>query len=159
MVPGSPTGGQRGFLVTIKCTTPNASAYGLVEQGFYKKLLALKLPAMPEKPYVFKLGVIAKQVLVSNDATLMQKMASDYQAKMAAAAAAMAGTGTPVPIGGGGGGVGLGAGGAAAVNPNEAYLDPSTGEDVRNDTECTVVLAVLLDPPPAPAPAAAPAGQ
>jgi hypothetical protein len=159
MVLGSPTGGQRGFLVTILCTTPNAAGYGLVEKGFYKKLLALKLPMMPEKPYVFKLGVIAKQVLLANDPTLMQKMVSDFQAKVSAAAAAAGGTGVPLPMGGGGG-IGNGVGGAAAVNLNEAYLDPSTGEDVRNDTECTVVLLVLLDPPPAPAtPAAAPAGQ
>ena len=144
-VPGGTSGGQRGFLVTVKCTTPDASGYGLVEQGFMKKLLALKLPTTtPDKPYVFKLGVIAKKDLLANDASLMQKMASDFQQKMSGTAAGAAGAGGLNPMGGGGG-VGL----VPAANLDDAYLDPSTHEDVRGDTECTIVFAVLLDPPPA----------
>ena len=39
-------------------------------------------------------------------------------------------------------------GGAAAANtlPVEAYEDPLLHEDVRDDTECTIVFLVLLDP-------------
>jgi hypothetical protein len=31
--------------------------------------------------------------------------------------------------------------------PDEAYLDPVLKEDVRNDTDCIVVIAVAVDPP------------
>ena len=34
--------------------------------------------------------------------------------------------------------------------PDEAFLDPVLKEDIRNDTECVVVLLVVLDPPPKP---------
>jgi hypothetical protein len=33
--------------------------------------------------------------------------------------------------------------------PDEAYQDPVLKEDIRNDTECIVVLAVAVDPAPA----------
>jgi type IV pilus assembly protein PilM len=45
-------------------------------------------------------------------------------------------------------------------DPNDAYKDRLTGEDMRQDWEFTVLIAVQLDPPAfTPPPATAPAGQ
>lgn len=46
---------------------------------------------------------------------------------------------------------------AAAVAPADPFVDPLTGEDIRQDTDVTVAFVVVLDPPP-PAPAT-PAGE
>ncbi len=159
--PSGAANGQRGFLVTIKCTTPNGTGTLLFDQDFRQKLTALKLPAM-DKPYVFKLGTIANRDQLMNDAPLMQQMVASYQAKQQAitAAAAAAGAASPTnPMGAGmmggaaaagpmGGMAGAGVAGMIAQNPEEAFLDPATKEDVRNDWECTMVFLVLLDPPP-----------
>ena len=156
---GAP-GGQRGFIVTVKCTTPDASGVVLVEKGLIDKLTALKLPTVvPDKPYVFNKGVVHTQLLLGADTQWTQKMTSNFQRKTTGVGTGM-GTGiTPMNGGMMGGAAGAGvmggvAGAVIAPNQNDAFLDPSTQEDMRNDTECTIVLLVLIDPPPpAPAPA------
>jgi hypothetical protein len=35
----------------------------------------------------------------------------------------------------------------------DPFLDPLTGEDIRQDTDITVAFVVVLDPPPPPPPA------
>jgi hypothetical protein len=164
-VPTGPAGGQRAFIVTVKCTTPDATGVVLVEQGFMAKLTALKLPTLPDKPYVFKQSMVHTDLQLANDTAWVQKMTADFQRKTSATGAAGAGM-SPMNggmMGGaaGGGFIGGMAGGATgamvAPNPNDAFVDPSTQEDMRSDTEVTFVLLVLIDPPP-PAPAVKPAG-
>jgi type IV pilus assembly protein PilM len=171
-VPAAPTA-QRGFLITVKCVTPNANAYNLVDQTFVKNLLAVRGDT-PDKPYAITKAVIVSSSKLKDDQPRMQKMQADYTAKKArdAAAAAAAAASTPTPGGPGGpfppgynpgnpGMFNLGVPGAPAAagnaTPDEAFFDPVLGEDVRNDTECTILFAVLIDPPPPPAtqPAAA----
>jgi hypothetical protein len=49
---------------------------------------------------------------------------------------------------------------AYSTDPNNPipYLDPLTGEDAKNDTRLTFLVAVILDAPP-PAPPAPPPGE
>ncbi len=95
---------QRGFVITVKCTTPYADGVGLVGSTFIPNLLALK-PGMPNKPYAVVKAVIANKSSVANNQTRISKLVADYQAKMlkqaadaaaAAAAAAAANPGAPL---------------------------------------------------------------
>jgi hypothetical protein len=168
---------QRGFVITIKCVTPFAGGVGLIDSAFIPNLMALKPGTLPpNKPYGVLKAVIARKMRVGDDATRTTKLTQDYTAKLqreaatkatanAAAAAAAAQQGTPgayMPGNDTGEGfnpvAGVGMGGVNGNQfPPEAYQDPILKEDVRDDTECTMVFVVQLDPPPpAPAPAAAP---
>jgi type IV pilus assembly protein PilM len=166
---------QRGFLVTVNCTTPNANAVGLIDQTFVKNLLAIKPGLIPAgKPYYIPKAVIVSASKVRNNQARIQKMVADYQQKMtaqaAAAAAAAAGVAAPAGRAGNAGPSDFSPGGFSPppmpVNvpggqnantiPDAAYQDAVLHEDVRDDTECTILFAVVLDPPPAPAAGAKP---
>jgi type IV pilus assembly protein PilM len=172
-----PTGGpvnanaQRGFVITVKCTTPYAGGVALVDSSFIPALMALKPGTLPTtKPYGVLKAAVARKMLVREDQQRMAKMAQDYQAKIVreqnAAAQAAAGVpgmpgpvpGTPPPVPDFNPVMPVPGVGGAAGNPNgipdAAYQDPILKEDVRDDTECTMVFVVVLDPPPAPPPAA-----
>lgn len=170
-IPGAlptPTGpaaanAQRGFLITIKCTTPYGRGVQLIDQSVIKQLMAL---APATKNYKVVKAVIVSAVKVRNDPAKLQALNSAYQIRLqreaAAAAAAAAATVQP----GGPLGVGMApppapmmpnlAGGFGSapgngVNNPAVTLDPILNEDVSEDTTCTVLFAVVLDPPPAPA--------
>jgi len=156
IAPANPNG-QRGFLITIRCTTPNKDGYLLVDQTLVKNLLALKPDAaMPDRPFEVKKAVIANKIKVRDDTTRMSKMLSDYQTKLArdqaAAAAAATAAAAANPNAANAGGMNPNfSPSPVSINPNQppeqAYHDPVLDEDVRDDTECTVVFAIVLDPP------------
>jgi hypothetical protein len=50
-------------------------------------------------------------------------------------------------------------GGPSAVEDSAPYQDRTTGEDIRNDWEFTVLVAVVLDPKPPAAAAPTAAAQ
>ncbi len=179
----------RGFLITVKCVTPNSAGFNLVDSTFVKNLMAIQpVPDAPGTQYVVKRAAIVSALQLSNDPTRMSKMVADWRIKKAAkdakdaadaaAAAAANNTNPGNPNGGSdmpgmpggmpganmmppggmapGGLGGMQAPGVASnstVIPPEAYFDPVLGEDVRGDTECIVLFAVQVDPPPPPAPA------
>ena len=173
----APDATKRGYYVTIKCSTPNGAGPGV----FVKYISRLKAsPPTPERPWKVTDATIVRQLPVSNDQPRMSAMLTAYQnaerqrlAANAANAANAEGANVPTPMPGGMPGVpggmpgmpfdpnmnrGSGFGGGTQGNevPGAAYEDPQLHEDVRNDTEAIIVLAVQMDPtiavPATPAP-------
>jgi hypothetical protein len=180
--PGTRGGaGTRGFVITLKCTSPDKNAVQLVYNQLLTNLMAIWPDANRQQ---MEYGV-AKAMMVSanqidQDPARMALLKSQYdsalQAKRiadqasaaakSAAAQAVAASGPPGGQPGAGRGVfgmpqpqfaqpgGADPNAAAVPDPNDAFKDRLTGEDMRKDWEFTVLFAVQLDPPPA-APAAA----
>jgi hypothetical protein len=116
----------------------------------------------PTRPLEVRQATIVKTTKVKDDPTLMTALVTAYTAREREKA-------QPALPGGGPGGFGnngmpqppsMPPGFAPGTNeqkiPDEAYQDPVLNEDVRDDTECTVVLAVVVDPNP---PAVTPGGN
>jgi type IV pilus assembly protein PilM len=162
---------SRGFLLTVRCTTPNAGASTYVQDTLVKSLLKLNaLDAYTQKkPYY-----IAKASIVA--VTKVKEDPSRGNGAPASGGVAPAFNGnegnfsSPARTGrrGDAGRVPIdssirsprsvvpiappAAGDAAA--PVVPFPDPQTGEDMGDDTSLIVRIAVVLDPPP-PAPAVA----
>jgi hypothetical protein len=157
--------GMRGFLITLRCTSPNAEAPNLVQFNFLKNLLSL-IPssARPKMEYASVKVVVVSSMQVKYDKARMAKMEADYNAALGAKQAPVMGR-AGAPMGVYGNPYGNPAAAAAmAANPDDdsAYKDRLTGEDVRNDWEFTILLAIVIDPPafnPTAAPAAPAAPQ
>jgi type IV pilus assembly protein PilM len=160
----APTGKpERGFIITLKLSTPNASGYVMV-QKLNAALTALT--ASPARPLEIRQAKIVRTTKVKDDPTLMAALVSAYNARQKDKAPPTVPGGAPggagimpqpdvrMPSMGGFGGPGMG--GVDQKIPDEAYQDPVLKEDVREDTECIVVLAVVVDPnPPATTPGSA----
>ncbi len=169
LAPGAvpPDATKRGYYVTIKCSTPNAGGAGM----FVDYIAALKAsPPTPSRPWRVSEATVVRQLPVSSDQPRLAAMVLAYTNAQRLKAAAnpatpdMANNPQPLPGMPGGAfdnGMGRGAGLAGGNQPNgipdEAYQDPQLHEDVRNDTEAIIVLAVQMDPTP-PAPATPPPG-
>jgi len=169
VVRGGPN--SRGFVITLRCTSPDANAVQLV----YSQLLANLMNIWPSASHPHMEYGVAKAMMVSanqvfQDPTRMSLLKSQYdsalQAKkladQAAATAKLAAQQAmananpnqprapfvPPPL--------MPPQGpdanAPAPDPNEAFNDRLTGEDMRKDWEFTVLFAVQLDPPAPPAP-------
>jgi len=165
--------GARGFLITVQCTTPNSGGFNLVANTLVKNLLdsgALAKAVNSKKDYYIARAAIVSAQPISRNEARMAKLKAEFEAAMKAKEGA-------VPPAGGGpgggprfegfspGGVG-GPSGMPTPMPNNTgqpsggtidkdkinpYVDRVTGEDVRNDQEVTVLIAVVLDPKQAPA--------
>ena len=166
---------KRGFIITLKVSTPNAAGPAV----FVKYLADLKAsPPSPERPWKVAGGTIVKQQAVGADQTRLRAMEVAYQAAQKAKdtglptggeAGQAPGFAPPPPPGGmfDPSAMNRGINPGVPGNPNnpggiseDAYKDPVLGEDVRNDTEAVMVLAVQMDPtvpaPPAKTVAMAP---
>jgi type IV pilus assembly protein PilM len=188
IVRGGP--GSRGFVITLRCTSPDNEQLVYTQIGQIISNLLNVWPDAAHRPRM-EYGIV-KAIMVSTnridrdqnrmnqlkteyDSALRAKQISDSAAGAAKAAAAAAvaaantntAAGAPRPnvygaqpvYGGPPGGAD-----ATALDPNDAYKDRLTGEDMRKDSEFVILFAVQLDPPaatpPAPgAPAATPAPQ
>ena len=175
--------GHRGFLITLRCTSPNANALELVEKKFIPALLAIKPNAQqPDKEYAIQKAAMNWSVQIKEDAKRLAQMKQDYDSAVRAketgqgrqwtpqpgdagpfGGGGMEGRGRgpgdlpgynpgPVPGGTDGGGIDN-AGGAQPPQPGQiddspAYRDRLLDEDLKNDYEFTVLIAVALDPPP-----------
>ena len=173
------TGKGRGFTVTLRLTCPMENAVAYMEQTLPKALAAIgPTEGMPNARFAVHKAAIASSIRVSQDANRLTKLQADYTAIQTAKTAAAATNGAPpsaaapdgaAPAGGFGkspvfgGPPGAAAPGAAPAAPPaavdavaESRKDRLTGEDVTNDWEFVVTLAVELDPPayvkPAPDP-------
>lgn len=136
--------GARGFIITINCTTPNADAFALIDQTFIKSLLARDQNAAPEKGYYIANAVIDSAKRLGENTARLAEMERVFNAAMA---------NRPQPLDT-----------ANYVDPNNAgilepvenpHVDRLTFEDVKNDWEVVVHIAVVLDPPAPPAAAVA----
>jgi type IV pilus assembly protein PilM len=173
---GPPAKPERGFIITMKVSTPSDSGGALVLK-FNNALVAATATA--DRPLEVRQANIVTQSKIKDDQARITAMIAEFNARQKAKADPMSpaaftpggpgmmpgGEGRVPPPGGFGGetppsgfgGSGLGGfgGGGGGINdkviPPEAYQDPVLKEDVREDTECVVVLAVIIDPTPAPA--------
>jgi hypothetical protein len=126
---GAPTGpppaanAQRGFLITLKVTTPSAKGRALIQNSFLTNLtnkLALANAFPDRKFFVARTGIV-KQSQINN---IMARPTTPVAA---------AAPGQPPVI--------------------DPFIDPRTGEDIGNDTQAVLLIAVVIDPPPPPKPA------
>jgi type IV pilus assembly protein PilM len=184
---------QRGFIITMKVTTPSRLGVQVVEN--FNAALKAVVPTT-DRPIQVLEAKIAQQNRIRDNPQRIQAMIADWQRRQQEKAAAehaappVGGGGgmdappgafiqppspepgfnggggfRPGPLGGGGfpgnpGGFAPPGGGGNApdttkIDP-EAFNDPVLQEDIRDDTECIIVIAVALDVAP-PAPASPPA--
>lgn len=159
---------SRGFIVTLRCVTPygggtqdGRAALQFVQSEFVDKLTKIKAAGDPDRRYeVARAAIVSANKVEDDQAKLTQIQA----AWMAVKGSQAAGAGTVRPGGttppynmvpGGFGGAyptmpGMvptqppaGAAGAAAAAENP-FVDLLTEEDVRQDREFTILLAVVL---------------
>jgi type IV pilus assembly protein PilM len=171
VVRGGPN--SRGFVITIRCTSPDADAVQLV----YSQLLANLMKIWPTAGHPHMEYGVAKVMMtkanqIFQDPERLALLKAQYdtavraktladQAAATAKLAAQQAMAAAKPLGSPRtpwmppppmqppGVVDA----AAQPDPAEAFNDRLTGEDMRKDWEFTVLLAVQLDPP-APPPAA-----
>jgi hypothetical protein len=184
--PPPSTNNPRGFLITLKCTTPNKQGSTFVQQKLISKLATLTADQAfkDRKTFYIAKAAVVSETSVKNDPNMT--------AGSSAPAAAYANPNTYAPQFGGGRQAYPGYGGSGGMRnrgygrsregmyrpgpqyvpnaPNTAapspttrpgdpettapavpYPDPQTGEDMGDDKSLTVLIAVILDPPP-PAP-------
>ena len=153
---------QRGFVIEVVCTTPNADGASFVVRNFSPKLQSMKSSAPTQVNYAVKKVYIPSKMKLGDDPNLQ----AEIQAATAGAMDLTGGGGGLVGGGGGftgrGGRLGYGRGRGnfnpvpnpiapattgpadqAQFNPLE---DPATHEDMSNDTRVVVRMAVILDP-------------
>jgi hypothetical protein len=159
-IAGAAASGQRGYLITIKGITPNANGTSLVQTKFCGALEKVQpTKETPSMNYAFKRAVLTGANLVSANTPRLTELKTIY-AEMLRTRPQPTAQPTVVP------GMdpllqrqALAQPAQPAVEDPAPYMDRVTNEDIRNDTEFTVVLVVLLDPPawapPAPAEGAA----
>ena len=159
---------SRGFVLTIRCTTPNKAAAATIVK-YLGQLSALTPTA--DRPWKVSKTELLRQNLLKDDARWVTERTAAYQARKKQEQ-----TGVTANDAGGPGGpptpgvpnaeaaapytpvAPTGVGGASQAVPDEAFQDPQLGEDLRDDTEAIVVVVVEVDvTPPAPAAPAAPA--
>jgi hypothetical protein len=177
---------SRGFVITLKITSPDKNAVQLVYNQLLGNLMAIWPSATrPRMEYGVAKAMMVKANQIDQDperlnllkqqydSAVLAKKLADQAALTAkyAAMQAMANANPQRPANGQGAfGQGFGApplpvpgmpgvapdANQVAMDPNDAFKDRLTGEDMRKDWEFTVLFAVQLDPPPVVAPAAAP---
>ena len=139
---------QRGFVVEVVCTTPMADGASYVLNSFVSRLNSLS-PSNPQVSYAVKKVIEPFSVTVGNDTQGGVRQLNRAtplnigipQVGIPQLERGAAGRNPPVPVPGA-----PGANQPPAFNPLQ---DPATGEDMSNDTRCTVRMLVVLDPPKA----------
>ena len=131
---------QRGFVVEIVCTTPMADGPSYVLNSFVAKLATLN-PTNPQVSYAVKKIIEPFSVTVASDTQ------GNVRQNRAPTNIGIPQIGIP-RIGMPANPANPGAPGAANQPlPFNPLQDPATGEDMSNDTRCTVRMLVVLDPP------------
>jgi len=168
--PAAPATPQRGFLITLVCLTPNSAGSLFAEQTLCANLMKLQPGPTLKLPFYIAKAQASVAQRVKDSASRVASLTAAYSAAKTAAAAAsnpgaaggapapfMPGTRMPgedlprgpLPYSAAGG-----AAGAASISADEnPIVDHLTGEDMRQDWEIKVVIAVVLDPPKTPPPA------
>jgi hypothetical protein len=171
VVRGGPN--SRGFVITIRCTSPDANALQLVFTQFLNNLMTV-WPTVdrPRMEYGVAKVMMVSANQIAQDPTRLQQLKTQYDnalrakaladqaaatAKAAAqqAVAAVGSAGSqprpfipPIPIMPPNPNMFQGPDASGNIpDPNDAYKDRLTGEDMRPDWEFTILIAVQLDPP------------
>jgi hypothetical protein len=164
-VVAAPTDGA-GFLITLAGTTPHTDPAAFLQDTVIKNLEAFSLEKLPKdkRYYVAKAEIVTTTPVRSNQQRIQQ-----MQQLFQAAEQARGATGQPyMPVGGV---LDQGTMEDPALAGNVGVLQPVVGpngqpvedtrpfrdrlipeEDVRDDSEFTIVFAVVIDPKPAAAP-------
>lgn len=171
-----------GFLITIVGTSPNADTETLLNETIVKALAEIKpSEARPNMKYMVEKVSVPRTSPIRTNSVRLQQIAAAYQASKTGQPVTPSGDSGMNRGGGmqdefgrpmqGGGMSDLPSGGgqpwgqpagqpdgqptAAGSDPDAAFKDRLvTDEDVRNDWEFVIILAVTLNPPPySPAPA------
>ncbi|HWB54763.1 MAG TPA: type IV pilus assembly protein PilM [Tepidisphaeraceae bacterium] len=133
---------MRGFILTIVCTTPNRRGYAFVSQTFIDALQ--KLGYSPDRNFaVARVQMVHTMKL----GMLPNRLSAIGAAAQTIAAGQASPTNSPNPQ------IGPPPIESPVVGPStptNTYLDRLTGEDVTQDTEVQIALAVVLDPTPPP---------
>lgn len=145
----------RGFVIEIICTTPNAGGASYVLSTLVPKLQALKPSDLDVNYRVDK--VEAPRSLQLKDDPNVARLGTGASGTSGFGAGGYSANG----FGGHGGGFApspsiysttpgatTGAPGTSTEPPYDPLKDPVTGEDMSNDTQVTIRMSVLLDPPP-----------
>jgi len=165
----APTSGA-GFLITLTGTTPHAEPAAFLQDTVIKNLEAFSLEKLPKdkRYYVAKAEIVTTTPVRSNQTRIQQMVQVFQAAEQSRGATAQPG----IPVGGVfdpgtmeqdpalAGNVGVQPG----VGPNGQPLEDTRPfrdrlipeEDVRDDSEFTIVFAVVIDPTPPATPAADP---
>ncbi|HVT89130.1 MAG TPA: hypothetical protein VHD56_09780, partial [Tepidisphaeraceae bacterium] len=146
---------RRGYVITIKGSSPNKNAYTLIQRTFCENLLNIKpTDKNPKKEYQVVRAVLAKANFVREDGVRLGEIRNAFdqiRIEKARRQAIDSGTGTEAPVQKSLPQI-MGPNGQPIEDP-APYMDRLVpGEDVRNDLDFSVVIVVILDPP-APAPA------
>jgi type IV pilus assembly protein PilM len=146
---------KRGFLVTLRCITPNADGVHYVTDTVIAKLRAQN-PDISAASYKIDRVEIVKAGRLGN--TQLRGEAARTGMFVPPPPAVNNPTGQFNPGNGGPGGMGPGGrpdfapGGGGGNNSNDNYpKDPVTGEDMSKDWLVTILVVVELDPPATPA--------
>ncbi len=148
---------KRGFLLTLHLTTPNAGGYGFIDKTVIKELRALSedSPELEKKRYyIAKVEIVSANRIRENPAR-MSTIKAGYDA-----AAVLQKELSPAPAGPGAGEpagmapperfdpFGNAAAPAGAAPVENPYVDRVTDEDLREDWEVRVLVAVVIDAAP-----------
>lgn len=144
---------ERGFIVEIICTTPNAGGASFVLDRFVSKLKTLTSSNSDVKYQIDKVDA-PSSMLLRNDPTLASQAGNmggvrytptPYATPYDGQRGGLYGGRMPVPQS-----VPPGVPAVPGVPPVfDPLKDTVTGEDMGNDTRVTVRMSVIIDPPPA----------
>ena len=168
VAPVAGTESARGFLITLRCTTPNAGRSTYIHQTLVKKLLEFTAADAyaKKKPYYIAKATVIAETKVKDDAGRTAGGGGGGGGNANPTFAAPAG-GVPFNRLGGRGRRYTPASPVAApiapltgaaqpdpatpAGPVALFPDPQTGEEMADDFSLTVRIAVILDPPAPPA--------
>lgn len=142
-------GSQRGYLITLRCITPNSGGSGYIGQTLVKALRDRNVNAKnpPDRFSIDRVVMVNEQKL-GNDTRFAQHHGGQHSSVFRPADTGARSPAAPFPA----------PGGFMSLQPpsalpkmdeNDPYRDPATDEDMRNDTIVTVLAAVTMDPVPA----------
>jgi hypothetical protein len=77
---GGGAGGTKGFLLTIKCSTPFKNGPLLVQDDFVGNLLKVRFPTEAGKKYLIANAAIVSQNKLANNQTRLQEISAQYDA-------------------------------------------------------------------------------
>jgi len=130
---------QRGFVIEVVCTTPNAGGAGFVVETLRPRLLAMQ-PSNAQVNYVVKKVIVPSSTQLASDPTLQQQQSGGTAAYQGGNVYGRGRRGyNPEPV-------------VPTTTPVEEFnplQDPATKEDMSKDYKVIVRIAVLLDVPPA----------
>ena len=169
MAPVAGTESARGFLITLRCTTPNAGRSTYIHQTLVKKLLEFTAADAyaKKKPYYIAKATVIAETKVKDDAGRPAGGGGGGGNTNPALSAPTGGGGVPFNRLGGRGRRYTPSSPVAApiapptgaaqpdpatpAGPVALFPDPQTGEEMADDFSLTVRIAVILDPPAPPA--------